>query len=96
MDAWSPEHLDELLEDAALLADGKALRTLLDSDAVLVGPGWSGGPDRALDLLHGHLAGGCCTHLLGGLAVTVGADAVVVSRQERRGWTGVVVVRRTA
>lgn len=94
MDAQSPEQLDELLEDAVLLADGPALRALLDEDAVLVGPDWDGGPEAALDLLRGHLAGGRCTHLPGGLAVTVGPGAVVVSRQERHGWTGVVVVRR--
>lgn len=96
MAASDPEELDRLLEDAALLGDADALAGLLDEHAVLVGGGSVGGPDRALDLLAGHVADSRATSVLGELAVTVGSQVVVVSRRERRGWTAVVVVRRTA
>ena len=95
MVASSPEELDDLLEDAALLGDRQALTDLLDEDAVIVGRSWVGGTDLALDALDGHVADSLRTHLVGGLAVTVGSRVVVVSQRARHGWTGVVAVRRT-
>lgn len=93
MPAFSPEDLDTLVEDAVLLGDSAALQGLYDKGAVLVGPGWVGGPARAADLLHSYVAGR--VRLVGDVAVSVTEAAVLVSRRTRDGqWQLVASVSR--
>ncbi|WP_439658439.1 hypothetical protein ACSHWB_39580 [Lentzea sp. HUAS TT2] len=87
--AHTPEELDYLLEDAALLRDRAALSLLFERDALCVLDGHQvrGNQFITTSLLeNGYVA--APRHVLqrGGTALVVGASAVHVAHRGEKGW----------